>query len=113
MSFTKGVRHRFLLGIVFLWILGCGTATVPAVAPGTPKLVAWGPPSGGTLYVKFYAPTSMGADRKAMQRDPLYDGLKPAGIQATYVAYTYGLTSLRSEERRVGKECRSRWSPYH
>jgi len=22
-------------------------------------------------------------------------------------------TSLRSEERRVGKECRSRWSPYH
>jgi len=22
-------------------------------------------------------------------------------------------TVLRSEERRVGKECRSRWSPYH
>jgi predicted house-cleaning NTP pyrophosphatase (Maf/HAM1 superfamily) len=22
-------------------------------------------------------------------------------------------TPLRSEERRVGKECRSRWSPYH
>src|SRR2546425_11601353 len=27
----------------------------------------------------------------------------------------YGFTVLfwRSEERRVGKECRSRWSPYH
>ena len=25
----------------------------------------------------------------------------------------YPLESLRSEERRVGKECRSRWSPYH
>src|SRR2546428_8982071 len=24
-----------------------------------------------------------------------------------------GLSSIRSEERRVGKECRSRWSPYH
>src|SRR5499425_2717941 len=24
-----------------------------------------------------------------------------------------GKTSYRSEERRVGKECRSRWSPYH
>ena len=25
-----------------------------------------------------------------------------------------GITSrIRSEERRVGKECRSRWSPYH
>ena len=23
------------------------------------------------------------------------------------------VTQLRSEERRVGKECRSRWSPYH
>ena len=23
------------------------------------------------------------------------------------------LDTLRSEERRVGKECRSRWSPYH
>ena len=23
------------------------------------------------------------------------------------------LTGVRSEERRVGKECRSRWSPYH
>ena len=23
------------------------------------------------------------------------------------------LIRLRSEERRVGKECRSRWSPYH
>ena len=21
--------------------------------------------------------------------------------------------TIRSEERRVGKECRSRWSPYH
>ena len=23
------------------------------------------------------------------------------------------MVSVRSEERRVGKECRSRWSPYH
>ena len=25
----------------------------------------------------------------------------------------YSVKRLRSEERRVGKECRSRWSPYH
>ena len=25
----------------------------------------------------------------------------------------YHLPYVRSEERRVGKECRSRWSPYH
>ena len=39
------------------------------------------------------------------------------------VGYTLGVDSeesddntsedIRSEERRVGKECRSRWSPYH
>src|SRR3990167_9945966 len=27
--------------------------------------------------------------------------------------YIRTLKRLRSEERRVGKECRSRWSPYH
>ena len=27
--------------------------------------------------------------------------------------YTVTYTTTRSEERRVGKECRSRWSPYH
>src|SRR5574344_1285887 len=26
---------------------------------------------------------------------------------------TTSITATRSEERRVGKECRSRWSPYH
>ena len=26
---------------------------------------------------------------------------------------TIEITLCRSEERRVGKECRSRWSPYH
>src|SRR5258706_14878747 len=26
---------------------------------------------------------------------------------------TAGVGLIRSEERRVGKECRSRWSPYH
>src|SRR5256885_9919101 len=27
--------------------------------------------------------------------------------------YARGEKQARSEERRVGKECRSRWSPYH
>ena len=30
-----------------------------------------------------------------------------------HVDFTYEVSVLRSEERRVGKECRSRWSPYH
>ena len=34
-----------------------------------------------------------------------------SGIMLTIHAYTGD--QMRSEERRVGKECRSRWSPYH
>ena len=32
---------------------------------------------------------------------------------STEVLDALARTLLRSEERRVGKECRSRWSPYH
>src|SRR5256886_6645745 len=35
------------------------------------------------------------------------------GVLATSVIVSIGVITLRSEERRVGKECRSRWSPYH
>ena len=41
-------------------------------------------------------------------------------LSANGIAYTVRTENLqgssafgRSEERRVGKECRSRWSPYH
>ena len=37
---------------------------------------------------------------------------KPAPIQSGQ-PLIHGRTAERSEERRVGKECRSRWSPYH
>ena len=30
-----------------------------------------------------------------------------------YRAFRFSRLDSRSEERRVGKECRSRWSPYH
>ena len=37
--------------------------------------------------------------------------LAAEGVIEGYPGGTYG--GDRSEERRVGKECRSRWSPYH
>ena len=49
--------------------------------------------------------------------------LNSLGSAASTRAYTHAIDDfiewycweprLRSEERRVGKECRSRWSPYH
>ena len=37
---------------------------------------------------------------------PMHQALKTKFIEG-------GAGFMRSEERRVGKECRSRWSPYH
>ena len=37
----------------------------------------------------------------------LYCGTDPTG-DSLHIGHL-----IRSEERRVGKECRSRWSPYH
>ena len=34
-------------------------------------------------------------------------------IQHVTIHHMGGIGDTRSEERRVGKECRSRWSPYH
>src|SRR2546427_11703973 len=39
-------------------------------------------------------------------------GWTPALVRACYLTLTKK-GEKRSEERRVGKECRSRWSPYH
>src|SRR5260221_11086144 len=36
-----------------------------------------------------------------------------AHVTATALAQAHAGATARSEERRVGKECRSRWSPYH
>src|SRR5690348_17699299 len=51
-------------------------------------------------------------------------GLSRAGATLAALSFAFGsflvgqihhqnLADARSEERRVGKECRSRWSPYH
>ena len=40
-------------------------------------------------------------------------GSVKTGENLVVVVPTYAWRIPRSEERRVGKECRSRWSPYH
>src|SRR5574344_249949 len=42
----------------------------------------------------------------AGQIDAVMDDIRPLAVKV-------GMVNDRSEERRVGKECRSRWSPYH
>src|SRR5688572_5013072 len=53
------------------------------------------------------------ADRqldRVFEEDGPFDYVFPRGAQGRAQGTD---RSRRSEERRVGKECRSRWSPYH
>jgi len=45
--------------------------------------------------------------------DRVLDVATGTGMVARGLVKRYGCSVVRSEERRVGKECRSRWSPYH
>src|SRR5256885_3826772 len=52
-------------------------------------------------------------EEERSERQSVHRGLKstpPPPCAARAARYPSG---MRSEERRVGKECRSRWSPYH
>ena len=51
----------------------------------------------------------VGVGHKFPGEAAVYMGIVHAAIYDAAVAVSGG----RSEERRVGKECRSRWSPYH
>ena len=52
-----------------------------------------------------------------LQLPPLQLGLKHLMVVVQQLPHIkkkpYTRKNVRSEERRVGKECRSRWSPYH
>ena len=53
-----------------------------------------------------------------VQAGPKSERISPNKFDATTTSNHSGFrtnlaTKMRSEERRVGKECRSRWSPYH
>ena len=64
-----------------------------------------------------YGDPHLGHARPAVTFDLLFRYLKASGYKVRYVRNITDVGHLRSEERRVGKEClrlcRSRWSPYH
>ena len=61
------------------------------------------------VVVSVYAKHKIAIDKKAAQGDLLAKAEKIVAQSVSPLVYQ----AERSEERRVGKECRSRWSPYH
>ena len=87
-----------------------GTARVLLQRDPRPRIVAFEPATSsvltggkaGTHGVEGVAPGFV---------PPQFD--RALVSEARGVSETEGRRTARSEERRVGKECRSRWSPYH
>src|SRR5688572_5334120 len=92
---------------------GYGAAVAAARAHGfEPVLRA---PGGHAV---AYHEGCLGLDEVLGEADPIagmHDRFASSGERLAGALRTLGVDSRvgRSEERRVGKECRSRWSPYH
>ena len=81
--------------------VGTTVSTLSAAAAGTSALVNRNEMLVGNSYIGFRGGKSLGSGMKAIWQ-----------VEQT-VPVDEGGSAARSEERRVGKECRSRWSPYH
>src|SRR3712207_1454101 len=56
---------------------------------------------------------AMAADPPIMLMDEPFGAVDPITRERLQDEFLNIQQDIRSEERRVGKECRSRWSPYH
>ena len=100
-----------ILGAMFLSC--CGQKNATTTNSGTDVIVGSNKTNAGsTVGVPIFDADSaysyVAAQVAFGPRVPNTDAHKAC---ATYLASE--LERYRSEERRVGKECRSRWSPYH
>ena len=57
--------------------------------------------------------TDLGRRKEAVARVRLLPGTGQWTLNGRTLEDYFPNKTTRSEERRVGKECRSRWSPYH
>ena len=108
MPFVQAIWHIYVL-IFLLNLFSAGfkpvfQATIPDILPDERK------------YTR-----ALSLSRLAYDLDTLLSPLL-AGLALLFLTYTslfvansiaFLISAVRSEERRVGKECRSRWSPYH
>ena len=85
-------------------------AAAPGPIDATPAAAAAGAPEPKIEMARVEAPSIVPSASEPTGREapasPAPKDARPSGAKP-------GEASGRSEERRVGKECRSRWSPYH
>src|SRR3712207_4944928 len=99
-----GVTIALLIAAASVTLLGVPAAT--AAFPGSNGAIAYmcsfSEPSG--VRTEICVGNADGSAQRQLTTGPSFGNDHPAWSPDG---------SKRSEERRVGKECRSRWSPYH
>src|SRR5690348_14680861 len=98
---NAGLRTHAEMPFYDLVILGGGPAGLAAAVYGASEGLR-------TVMIEREAP---GGQAGMSSRIENYLGF-PTGLSGADLARR-AVVQARSEERRVGKECRSRWSPYH
>src|SRR3712207_6852768 len=91
-------------GIRDIGVTGVQTCALPISKKGWP---------GGVCTPGIVAPACLWARRGRAHICAAIMACEAAARGAAAPAHTGRRDARRSEERRVGKECRSRWSPYH
>ena len=105
------MRARFLT----LMVIGLIVATAPAAFAANPPTAAFGGPLSGAQEVPGVVTSASGEATVVISADDatIWYVVSYSGLSGTLAAAHIHTGAARSEERRVGKECRSRWSPYH
>src|SRR3989441_10793367 len=78
-----------------------GALNARGTLPSAPPVIPTPPSSMRKIPIGVFDPVYQDLSLEAM-----LDKITALGLEAVEIG-------TRSEERRVGKECRSRWSPYH
>ena len=124
MKDKKWEKKKFMGNEIFGKTLGLiglgriGTEVAKRLISFGMKVVAYDPFASGDI-AKSYGIDLTSLDEVFKQSDyisihsPLTDDTRAMINSANIAKMKEGVRTTRSEERRVGKECRSRWSPYH
>ena len=107
---VRGLGWFVLFLMASQWMIGQENSGVDAI----PKICSYDE-------IGFYSRDRVKQDLfsgfagKATSRPPLQPMAETKSVfkAVLFSLLVPGMGELRSEERRVGKECRSRWSPYH
>src|SRR5260370_38038564 len=99
-------------GLTDVWIDDVEVGPITGPNPFQPAVRPVGPADAQPVKIPAARPEGKGL-LPEIHGDRLKIGGKPFLFRIITVTDTPLEKLRRSEERRVGKECRSRWSPYH